>query len=247
MSARTAGIKLPKATASVTPAPARTTLRGAPMPMPSAPAEDEPLAASRIASIGRSVSVKGDLTGDEDIYVEGKIDGRVELAKHHLIVGPNGEVRGEIKARQVTVVGLVEGDITVTERIEVCDTGVVDGDITTPRLLIQEGATFNGNITMVSKAPEAKRPASNMRVDRFEGAKVDDLSDVVEVEVEVSDEVPYAKSPGREDLDTTPMAVTPTGAPPRSVKTTPPPAIKATPGPKATPIASPASSGKKKS
>jgi len=188
MSGRSAGITLPAASGG------RPLTRGAAMPMPSAPVEEEPLHSPGIANIGRSVSIRGDVQGDEDLYIEGKVDGRISLASHHLIIGPNGQIRGEVGARQVTVVGSVEGNITATERVEVCDSGVVDGDITSPRLLIQEGASFNGSITMVG-APEGgakKRPGNGkLKLDRMESDPTEEEDDVEPMDIEaLMDDIP---------------------------------------------------------
>jgi cytoskeletal protein CcmA (bactofilin family) len=108
---------------------------------------------SAMANIGKSISIKGDVTGDEDTVIEGRVEGRIELKNHHLTVGPNGDVTGEIGAKQVTIVGRVNGNITAIERVEICDSGRLDGDVIAPRLLIQEGAQVNGNISM--RAPQA--------------------------------------------------------------------------------------------
>ena len=88
------------------------------------------------------------MVGEEDTVIEGRVEGRVELKNHHLTVGPNGDVQGEIAAKQVTIVGRVSGNVVATERIELCDTGRLEGDLHTPRLLVQEGARVNGKITM---------------------------------------------------------------------------------------------------
>ncbi len=113
-----------------------------------------------MANIGKSISVKGDVTGDEDTVIEGRVEGRIELKNHHLTVGPNGDVKGEIAAKQVTIVGHVTGNISATERIELSDAGRVDGDIASPRLLVQEGAQLNGSVSMKAGAtPSVQKPA----------------------------------------------------------------------------------------
>lgn len=106
---------------------------------------------STMANIGKSISIKGNVTGDEDTVIEGRVDGHVELGNHHLTVGPNGEVKGEITAKQCTIVGNVRGNVTATERIEIAETGRIEGDLVSPRLLIQEGAQVNGSISMQPK------------------------------------------------------------------------------------------------
>jgi cytoskeletal protein CcmA (bactofilin family) len=116
---------------------------------------------SEMANIGKSISIKGDVLGEEDTVIEGRVEGRVELKNHHLTVGPNGDVQGEIAAKQVTVVGRVAGNVIATERIELRDSGRLEGDLNCPRLLIQEGARVNGKITMgpASGASTAREPS----------------------------------------------------------------------------------------
>jgi cytoskeletal protein CcmA (bactofilin family) len=108
----------------------------------------------QVANIGKSITIKGDVTGQEDLVIEGRVEGRIELASHHLTIGPNGEIEAEISAKQVTIIGRVVGNVTAAERVEVCDTGRLEGDLVAPRLLIQEGAVINGAISM--KKSEAK-------------------------------------------------------------------------------------------
>lgn len=117
-----------------------------------------------MANIGKSISIKGEVTGDEDLVVEGRVDGRIELKNHQLTIGPNGDVKAEIAAKQVVVIGRIAGNVVATERVEIRETGRVDGDLVAPRLLIQEGAQVNGAITMkpatgaVGALPAVPRP-----------------------------------------------------------------------------------------
>ena len=108
-----------------------------------------------MANIGKSITIKGDVIGNEDTVIEGRVEGRIELANHHLTIGPNGEVRGEIQAKQVTVVGKLEGNVHATERVELSDTGRVQGDLHSPRLQIHEGAQLSGKVSM--KPAEARK------------------------------------------------------------------------------------------
>jgi cytoskeletal protein CcmA (bactofilin family) len=110
-----------------------------------------------VANIGKSIVFKGDLTGDEDIEIEGQIEGRIDLPKNQLTIGANGRVKAEINAKAVVIIGQVTGDVAATERLEIQASGVVKGDIRAPRLLIQEGAVVNGAVEM-SKQGEAAKP-----------------------------------------------------------------------------------------
>jgi cytoskeletal protein CcmA (bactofilin family) len=106
----------------------------------------------RVATIGATIQFKGDLTGDEDLEILGQIEGKIDLPSHQLTIGDGGRVKAEISAQAVLVQGHVTGNITATERLEVQASGIVDGDIRAPRLLIAEGAVVNGAIEMTGKS-----------------------------------------------------------------------------------------------
>ena len=101
-----------------------------------------------VANIGKSITIKGDVTGEEDLVIEGHVEGRIDLKSHHLTIGPNGEILAEISAKQVTIIGRVVGNVSAAERVEICDTGRLEGDLRSPRLLIHEGAVLNGSVSM---------------------------------------------------------------------------------------------------
>lgn len=109
----------------------------------------------RMAHIGKSIAFQGELTGDEDLVVDGRVEGKIELPNHHLTIGEGGQVRAELQAKLVTVVGRVNGNVNASERVEVEASGVVEGDLRAPRLVVKEGAVVNGTIEMASK-PTAK-------------------------------------------------------------------------------------------
>jgi cytoskeletal protein CcmA (bactofilin family) len=120
----------------------------------------------QMANIGKSITIKGDLTGNEDLVIEGTVEGKVSLPDNQLTVGANGTVTAEIAAKAVVVIGKVDGDVKGTERIEIQATGVVQGDVTAPRLVVAEGAVLNGSIQMTGGAgsasstpPPAPKPA----------------------------------------------------------------------------------------
>lgn len=116
------------------------------------PVESARIQREVMANIGKSITIKGDLTGEEDIQVEGTVEGRVDLPNNQFTIGPEGRVRAEIHAKLVVVIGQVTGNIIAAERVEVQATGVVHGDVKSPRLIVHEGAVINGSIEM-SKAP----------------------------------------------------------------------------------------------
>jgi len=107
------------------------------------------------ASIGRSVMMKGELSGSEDLVIDGQVEGTVHLRQHLLTIGPSAKISAEISAKAVIVLGLARGNITATERIEIRESGSVDGDISAPRVAIAEGAHFRGSIDMHQPDPAA--------------------------------------------------------------------------------------------
>lgn len=106
-------------------------------------------ALGQFAHIGKSVSIKGELSGSEDIYIDGQIEGTVQLGQGNLTVGPSGRVHANIVARNVTIGGNLEGNIEAGERTELRKTAVVNGDVQTRRIVIEEGAFFKGRLEIV--------------------------------------------------------------------------------------------------
>jgi cytoskeletal protein CcmA (bactofilin family) len=110
---------------------------------------DEPRPTLRdVVNIGKSVVIKGELNGSEDLTVEGYVEGRVELRDHVLTVGPNGRIKAEVFAKAVIVLGEITGNVTASEKVDIRDKGSVDGDIISPRVAIAEGAHFRGAVDM---------------------------------------------------------------------------------------------------
>jgi cytoskeletal protein CcmA (bactofilin family) len=111
-----------------------------------------------VLNIGKSVVIKGELNGSEDLTVEGSVDGTIELKEHVLTIGPHGQIKAEIFAKAVIVLGKVTGNVTASEKVDIRDNGSVDGNIVSPRVAIAEGAHFRGSVDMQHKA-ESARPA----------------------------------------------------------------------------------------
>ena len=111
-------------------------------------------------NIGKSVFIKGELSGSEDLTIEGNVEGRIELKDNTLTIGPNGKIRAEVFAKQVIVLGEVVGNVTASEKVDIRDNGSVDGDVTSPRVAIAEGAHFRGAIDMQRATPPAGQAAS---------------------------------------------------------------------------------------
>lgn len=111
-----------------------------------------------MANIGKSITISGDLTGEEDLVIEGKVEGKVSLPNSQLTVGANGTVKAEVQAKAVVVIGRVAGNVRGTERVEIQATGVVEGDVMSPKLVVAEGAVLNGSIQMSGKPGASASP-----------------------------------------------------------------------------------------
>ncbi len=110
----------------------------------------------RMAQLGRSVCVKGEITGSEDLTVDGQVDGRILLPDHVLTVGPNATVCADVTAKVVMVFGSVLGTVVAHDKIEVRRSGSVEGNVTCNRLVVQDGAILSGKI---ETRGERRRPA----------------------------------------------------------------------------------------
>jgi cytoskeletal protein CcmA (bactofilin family) len=119
-----------------------------------------PLHSNDRAHLGRSVLVKGELSGSEDLFVDGEVHGSIELRGHSLVVGPNSHIRANINARHVVIQGRVEGNVTAAERVELKHTAALTGDIVTKRIAVEEGASFKGSIDLQKDESEKKDSTS---------------------------------------------------------------------------------------
>ena len=137
-------------------------------PVGSAPAEEKRSGNANVI-IGKSIVVKGELRGSEDLTVEGQVEGKIALKQHVLTIGAHGRIRAQVFAKAVVVLGEVIGNIEATEKVAIRSEGAVEGDIKAPRVAIAEGAKFRGGIDMQQgqsgsrsrsePKPEARRPA----------------------------------------------------------------------------------------
>ncbi len=112
-----------------------------------------------IVNIGKSVVIKGELNGSEDLTIEGHVEGTIQLKDHVLTIGPNGKIKAQVFAKSVIVLGEVTGNVTATDKVDIRDNGSVDGDIVSPRVAIAEGAHFRGSVDMQRKAAPAQQQA----------------------------------------------------------------------------------------
>jgi len=113
---------------------------------------------SDIAHIGKSVVVRGELSGSEDLFVDGEVEGSIELRGNSLTIGPNGRVRANVNARDIVVQGKVDGNLRATDRVDLKKSALVTGDIITQRIAIEDGAFFKGSVDIQRQEtkPEAK-------------------------------------------------------------------------------------------
>jgi cytoskeletal protein CcmA (bactofilin family) len=107
------------------------------------------------ALIGMSVVIKGELSGSEDLYLDGQVEGSIELRDHNLTVGPNGNVKANVSAKGVVVQGKLEGSVTASERVELRQSAVVTGDVMTQRISIEEGAFLKGKVDIQKASGKA--------------------------------------------------------------------------------------------
>ena len=136
-------------------------------PAAQAPVVDAPASPSRplaqpmrdVVNIGKSVVIKGELNGSEDLTIEGQVEGKIELRQNVLTIGPNGKIKAAVFAKSVIVLGEVVGNVTASEKVDIRDNGSVDGDLISPRVAIAEGAHFRGSIDMQRQGGGTKSDA----------------------------------------------------------------------------------------
>lgn len=118
------------------------------------------------ASIGKAVKINGQIYSKEDLYVDGDVEGTVELAENKLTIGPSGRVHASVKAREVVVLGQIQGNVEAMDKLDIRKDAKLVGDIKTARIIIEDGAYFKGSIDIVrgenrKPAPPAAAPAQN--------------------------------------------------------------------------------------
>jgi cytoskeletal protein CcmA (bactofilin family) len=114
---------------------------------------------ARVPHLGPSISVKGEVSGSEDLTIDGQVEGRIELPDHALTVGPNATIVGDISVKVATIFGTVVGSITARDKIDLRMGGSVDGQITCARLTVQEGAMLNGKVDAKGVPPALSKVA----------------------------------------------------------------------------------------
>ena len=109
-----------------------------------------------VAWVGKSVIFRGDLISSEDMTIDGRVEGSIEVRSHHLTIGPNGSIEADVAARLVTIFGKVSGTVSAQERVDVRQGASVEADLTCQTLAIQEGAYFCGKVSMTGRQTKAE-------------------------------------------------------------------------------------------
>jgi len=133
--------------------PEEPTFQPAPtlQPQPASTPRNYPVQAKAGAVIGPTISIKGDLAGEEDLLIEGRVEGRIELRRHCVTVGKKGQIKADIYGKTITVEGNVEGNLFGEEQLVLRQSGAVRGNIVSPRVALEDGANFKGSIDMSPK------------------------------------------------------------------------------------------------
>ena len=126
-------------------------------PQPSAP-QSQPQSAKEHALIGSSIKIEGSLSGGEDLFVEGKIDGKIELDQHNVTIGTNGRIKADIHGRSIIVMGDVKGNLYGLEQIILQKSSKVRGNLFATRVSLEDGSDFKGSIDMTTKPAEEAKP-----------------------------------------------------------------------------------------
>lgn len=123
------------------------------------------------AKIGRTIVVRGELAGGEDLTIEGRVEGKISLEDHHLTVGETGQISAEVITKTATIIGRMEGNLIAKEKVEITESGSVTGDIKAPRVVVADGARLKGSVDMASGNGSTSRnsPAAASSPKRKEG------------------------------------------------------------------------------
>jgi len=110
-----------------------------------------------LVHIGKSIVIKGELSGSEDLTVEGEVEGKIELRDHVLTIGANARITAQVTAKAIVVFGHVRGNLNAAEKVDIRENGSVEGDVVSPRVAIADGAHFRGSIDMQRKEQATTR------------------------------------------------------------------------------------------
>jgi len=110
------------------------------------------------ASIGRSLVIKGEVSGGESLYIDGRIEGTINIPDHRITIGRNGAVTADINAREVVIMGKVNGNVICNDRLDIRSEGAVTGDVVTPRISVEDGAHLRGSVQVQASEQKKSQP-----------------------------------------------------------------------------------------
>jgi len=161
----------PQNSSEISTSPVNPTTPSAPAPANSKQLSSVPTSANAVACLSQGIRIKGEITGSEDLFIDGNVEGKVTFRNAVLTVGPNASVKGDIDAREIVIRGRVEGKLDGSERVQIWHSAKVNGDIRSQRIAIEDGAEFRGKVE-AGKPPA--RPADNPPGKKFDNAKPKD-------------------------------------------------------------------------
>ena len=116
-----------------------------------------------VAHIGKSVLIKGELSGSEDLYIDGQVEGTIELREHNLTIGPHGRVQANVNAKEVILHGTLKGNVRAADRVDIRKTGALVGDVVAARVAIEDGASFKGSIDIQKGGEAGGKPVAESK------------------------------------------------------------------------------------
>src|SRR5277367_1533792 len=149
------------ASAPPAPAPPLPEIKKEPTPVSSTSFRTPDTDARNSATIGKAVKIVGQIFTKEDLYVDGDVEGTIESQENKVTIGPNGRVQASIRARDVIILGQVQGNVETSDKVDIRKDAKLVGDITTSRISIEDGALFKGSIDIKKPEPKIAAPAPN--------------------------------------------------------------------------------------
>jgi cytoskeletal protein CcmA (bactofilin family) len=157
----------PTPVAAPAPTPVNTTMTE---PTPVAAPRNANVNTNEQATIGKSLVIKGEVSGSESLYIDGRVEGSINLPGNRVTVGRNGVVNANVNAREIVVIGKLKGNLTATDRVDIRNEGSLTGDVVAQRISIEDGAFFKGGID-IRKPGAANSPKEDTSVEAKESAK----------------------------------------------------------------------------
>lgn len=126
--------------------------------------------ATKPVNLGKSIKISGELSGNEDLVIDGQVEGSIDLKNHTLTIGINAKIKADVLAKAVIVVGEMRGNITAHDRVEIASKGTMRGDISAPRVALADGATFKGSVDMEVSPSSSSRTKADIQPALASGA-----------------------------------------------------------------------------